>query len=628
MVKLSTLTVAFMGLSHVFASPIQEDFLKRAANSVITDGSSVNGKTFDFVIIGGGTAGLAAAYKLTSDSSKKVLIIEAGSDTREVEKVASLSLYGQAFGDPNLDWNFVTTNQDTAGSRVQHIHAGKGLGGSTTINGAVFTTPPLSQIDALGSLGNIDWSWDALSSYLTGFQHYHVATPDQHALGVSEDMAFHGTNGPVDIGFPTNMRKDPQELAFVSSIAEALGVPKAQDLGTSHDDFGAAYIPQFIKPGQGTNSIRISAATAYFGRMENAVSNLVTLINTRATKILWQKGTSPIVASGVEFQSQQNGPTYHVNAKQVIVAAGTLRSPKLLELSGVGDPKILNKIGVPIVVDLPGVGTNLIEQQKTDIKTGPPKDASVAPDSVNNMIAVPNIFQLMKNASDVATYIQNNIDSWAQAVVASGGSASREGLLLQYKTMLKGILENSWPIAEFFLVPSQNELLLQVWTLMSWSRGSVHATTASTWVKSAIDPKYFSVPIDMDFQVAAMRGARKTFQGQAFQKVVAGSETVPGFNVQNGGIPQGAGGGGNYGRYDRWQKYITETSQRLWHVIGTCAMMPRNLGGVVGSDFKVHGTSNVYVIDASVIPIPLSTHYTSVVYAMASKAADMISGSR
>lgn len=344
-----------------------------------------------------------------------------------------------------------------------------------------------------------------------------------------------------------------------------LGVLQANDLGSGNVD-GAAYIANFIKPGKDTDDIKVSAATAFYSPLESSASNLVVLLNNRATKILWQQGTSPAVASGVEYQNQQDGPTYSVKTQHVVVAAGTLRSPKLLELSGVGDTKVLEKIGVQTVIDLPGVGANLIEQQKNNVFAGGPKDESVQPDLVDNMVAFPKIHHLMGNVSDVRKYMESNIDHWAQAAVEHGGSASKDGLLLQYRTMIEGIFDLEWPIAEFFLVPGQSTILMQAWNIMTFSRGSVHATSASTWVKSNIDPKYFSAPIDMDLQVATMRGVRKTFQGQAFTNVLAQAETKPGFDAANGGIPQSQAST-TYGRYDRWEKYIVDTFESVWHLV-------------------------------------------------------------
>lgn len=133
-----------------WAKPVYEDrFFKRGTSSLTSDGASLDGMQFDFVIVGGGTAGLAAAYELAKDPRKRTLVIEAGSDTRSNDKVSKQSSYTQAFGDKELDWNSATVPQQTAGGAVRHLHAGKGLGGTSTINGGAFSVPPSSQSEHL-----------------------------------------------------------------------------------------------------------------------------------------------------------------------------------------------------------------------------------------------------------------------------------------------------------------------------------------------------------------------------------------------------------------------------------------------------------------------------------------------
>jgi hypothetical protein len=132
------------------AKPINEDHIfKRGTSSITTDGASLNGMEFNCVIVGGGTAGLAAAYQLAKDPNRKVLVIEAGGDTRNNDKVSKQSAYTQAFGDKQLDWNSATVPQQTTGGAVRRLHAGKGLGGTSTINGGAFSVPPSTQSESV-----------------------------------------------------------------------------------------------------------------------------------------------------------------------------------------------------------------------------------------------------------------------------------------------------------------------------------------------------------------------------------------------------------------------------------------------------------------------------------------------
>ncbi|UZJ55738.1 hypothetical protein CBS101457_005058 [Exobasidium rhododendri] len=591
---------------------------RAATTSLLTDGASINDKSFDYVIAGGGTSGLAAAYELSKDSSKKVLVIEAGGDPRRNTKVTSYSAYEEAFGDATLDWNINTVPQEFANGKVSPLHAGKGLGGSSNINGGVFSVPPSSQFDAFSQLGNTGWSWSSFLPFLKSFQTYHLPTADQIAAGITYIADSHANIGQVDVGYPPP--RDAQDAAFSGALTSLFNVSYGGDLGSGLAQ-GSAFLAKFCLPSQ--FNTRVSAASAYYTPVETSRNNLFILINHQATRIIWSQDGSGLkkTASGVEYQNKEDGPLYKVNAKQVIIAAGTLRSPMLLELSGVGDSSVLRTIGVQQVINLPGVGTNLIEQTKSQVHGGVPKSGTLSPSHTSNLIGLLTLDQLAGDEANMTRQTtEAQMEGWARAAVQSGASSNKDGLLLQYRTMVEGLYEQKWPAAEFYNLPYSGGSIIEAWPLITFSRGSTHATANSVWAPLKVDPRYFSAQIDMNAQVAIMRGARRAFQEKQMTDVIQGPETRPGFDASSGGIPQGV----HYGRFDRWQEYILQTYDSVWHLAGTCAMMPESLGGVVGPDFKVHQTSNVWVIDASVIPMPLATHYTSVVYAMANRAASVI----
>lgn len=528
----------------------------------------------------------------------------------------SLSAYGQAFGS-SLDWSFKTTTQASTGT-TKTIHAGKTLGGSTAINGGSWGRPDRSQIDGIGSLGNEGWSWDDLETFMKHSENSHSPNSAQSSAGAQWDSDAHGTNGPLDISFPPSMYSGPQQPAFVQGLSQALNVTQVADL-TSGDITGVvAYSQDSILPDG--DRVRVSSATAYLSPVESSRKNLVVLLNYRGISINWASG-SGARATGVVAKSSATGPSTTFGAsKEVIVAAGALRSPVFLESSGIGDSSILSKIGVSTKVNLPGVGRNLQEQTMNSIGT-PSGNYDFGGDGPSNVIAFPNIYQLMSNASDVRSWIEANMDDWAQAQANGGFVISKESLLKQWNNTLTLLFDKKVGAVEFFGDSGYpaGGFGIDTWQMLPFSRGSIHATSASGFSRSTINPNYFSVPADMQITVAGLRGARKVLKSNAVSQALGQSESVPGFQL----IPDGS----NSGRYDRWASWVLDPSagfSSVAHPIATCSMLPEADGGVVGSDFLVYHTQNVRVVDASVLPTQISAHLSATLYGIAEKAASVI----
>lgn len=476
-------------------------------------------------------------------------------------------------------------------------------------------------MDALSSLGNDGWSFDDLLGYMKTSQKYYEPSSEVASLGATADMQSHGKEGPVSIGFSDHMFTGPQEKAFLDAQNAGLNAPKLEDLGNGMSG-GAALIPQTTLPYSGSNRTRVSSAVAYLTDDVEQRSNLFVLLKTRASRMLFRDDAN-LSADIVELQNQKDGLTYQVHANRVILAAGAIRTPMFLEHSGVGDKSILERIGVDTKLSLAGVGKNLCEQQKNNVIAGPPKFPVGGQDSPSSAISMNTITQLMNNASAVQDYIESNLDSWAQNAVENGASASKDGLLQQYRLMVEGIFHKDWPIAETFFISTADSFIQQMWALLSFSRGYVHSKTSSTWDAPELNPRYWSASVDMDFQVAANRGARKLFLGDSLKDVLNGPETSPGFDESSGGITQDS----NFGSDEAWKKYILDNFESVWHPIGTAAMLPESSGGVVDSNFKVHNIENVYIIDSSIIPMQMSTHLSSILYGIAEKAVAYLKSS-
>ncbi|CAO1624064.1 unnamed protein product [Sympodiomycopsis kandeliae] len=619
-----TVTAAALASQAMAApAPLMDELWARASSSITSDVNVAKSKKYTHVVVGCGLGGLTTAVRLSENKANTVLCIEAGGDSRKDSRIVSLGSYGASSGS-ELEWSWHTTNQDSTGTS-KTIRGGQTLGGSTAINNGAFTMGDAAQYDAIGELGNSGWSWSSLEPYLKKFQNWHAPTDQQSRAGAQSDASAHGQGGPVDVSFTPGFYTGPQQKAFVQGVKEALGVDQVADL-TAGNANAVAYTQNTVQPTG--DRIRVSSATAYLTPVEYNRPNLVVLINYRGIKINWTKGSgSNSRATSVTAGSSRSGPTTDFAAsKEVILASGAIRTPVLLEGSGVGDPSILSGLGVKTQINLPGVGKNLMEQTMNSIgsKKGNYDFGGNGPSSV---IAYPSISQIMSNSSDVRSWVEQNIDSWAQDQVNAGAVANKAGLVKQYQLATKLIFDRNAPVVELFGDSGypQSGLGIDHWQLLPFSRGTVHSSDASGFSSPIVNPRYFSNPLDMQITVAGLRSSRKTLQSDAIKSALNEVESLPGFDASQGGIPDGS----NHGRYDRWQNWVLHGNggagfSSVHHPIGTASMMPEADGGVVDSNFKVYHTDNVRIVDASVLPLQLSAHLSASLYTIAEKAADVI----
>ncbi|EKG14911.1 Glucose-methanol-choline oxidoreductase [Macrophomina phaseolina MS6] len=285
--------------------------------------------TFDYIIAGGGAGGLVVANRL-SETNASVLIIEAGGPGYDNPNVTAPDGYGRALNTA-IDWSYPTVPQKDGS--VHAMHAGKVLGGSTAINGMSFTRAEASQIDAWEKVGNKGWNWENLWQYYLKSESYQVPGPEQVRGGAAYDASFHGDEGNLKVGYPKSQAID-NFLAPLNASYQELGIPYSQDVsgGTMR---GFNVFPMMIDVEE---NIRSDAARAYYFPFQSR-SNLAVIYETSVHRIIWTDDDKDgnAVAVGVEAGSA-NGTTltFHAN-KEVIIAAGALRSPAILELSGIGN---------------------------------------------------------------------------------------------------------------------------------------------------------------------------------------------------------------------------------------------------------------------------------------------------
>ncbi|KIJ41961.1 GMC oxidoreductase [Sphaerobolus stellatus SS14] len=310
---------------------------------------------YDYVIVGGGTGGLTVAGRLTEDPNVSVAVIEAGPNAEDLPEVFIPGLIGTGQSFTTLNWAYPTVPQKNLNGRAVTVNAGKALGGSTIINSMIFVRTIIEQYDVWGEVNNdTEWTWNALLPY---FKKSEIATPPNpfqvQIGGVRFDPSVHGFNGNVKVGFP-NFYFIQSELWRNASVS--LGFPRSPDLANGNPH-AVGVAPNSL---DAKNNTRCSAACAYYTPVASR-PNLAVFLNATATRIIWANNTKAgkIIASGVEFL--QGGQTTVISVeREVVLSAGTIGTPKVLELSGVGNSTILSAAGVKTVLALPTVGENLI----------------------------------------------------------------------------------------------------------------------------------------------------------------------------------------------------------------------------------------------------------------------------
>ncbi|KZV75303.1 GMC oxidoreductase [Peniophora sp. CONT] len=589
--------------------------------AVTTDASLAANQTFDYIILGGGTAGLALAGRLSEDGNVTVLVIEAGPDNR-TSPLESVVDFPIASGSA-LDWKYETVDSKVMSGCV--VHRGKTLGGSSSINGGTWTRGMKAQYDAFTTLlepedADKGWDWDGLFHYMKKAERFSPPNATQRAIGADYVADDHGYDGPVHVAFPTDILTGPADPYFIDTIRNVTGIKLIPD-ASGGDPNGVVWVPDSLN--KFDNDSRSSSAYSYLTPVEHARPNWLTLVEHTTTKILFSNtSNSSLTATGVQFAltppintstSLSNAVLYTAYAsREVILAAGAIRTPALLQLSGIGDAPLLESQGIEVLLDLPGVGRNLQEQTNMVMAAsgGGFESGGVGPNSV---LAFPSIYELFgANASAKVDEMVTSLDQWAESQAHNFG-AGPEALREVFKVQADLIGNGSAPIAElFFDVADAPSLIFALWNLLPFSRGNVSISTSNPFTQPIISVNWFSVPFDMDVQVSAGRLVRTIFENPPMNELVD-TEVLPTIDM----VPTNASDA-------QWQDWILTAFGANSHPIGTAAMMRRSLGGVVGADLRVYGTENLRVVDASVLPIQLSAHLSATVYGVAEKAADII----
>ncbi|KAG6812407.1 hypothetical protein H0H92_002983 [Tricholoma furcatifolium] len=548
---------------------------------ITNDPNDVLNKTFSYVVVGGGTAGLTVASRLAEDLSTTILVIEAGPNAQNDTLVNDPGQSSPAA--VKYDWGYNTTSQ-TVGGNVLHLTQGKVLGGSSSINGMCWTRGTIDQYDSLEKLGNPGWNFETLMRYMKKAERYHLPNQQQAMLGATANPAVHGLDGNVNVGFP-----QPYEAAVVTqNITEAFqaaipGLITNIDLASGIPN-GVARFQFSIKPGNNTvitpgGNTRSSSADSFIYPFLQEQPNLTILTGYYATTIVWGQRVGNLShASGVRFIStpvagESLGPEFQVQtSREVIVASGA------------------------IGVDLAAVGTNLQDQAlNVNVFSVPPTiptpEYTIINGPLSPAVAFLDIAQVLGNDSArvAGNELLQTVTTRAKDIVASGAFTSESGLVKILQIQANSIVNLKAPVIEMSTIasqPSNGEGVIgtDFWNLIPQWRGTVHVQSKDPSVLPLVDPRYYTgADFDLLLKGNATRISRELFSTSPLSGFAA-EEVIPGLALPDNATDAEV------------QAYVISSYLPVFHPIGTVPMLPQEDGGAVGPNLVVYGTTNVRVI--------------------------------
>jgi choline dehydrogenase-like flavoprotein len=527
--------------------------------------------TFDFVIVGAGTAGCVLAARLSEDRANSVCLVEAGGEDRH-PFIHVPAFVAAAISRPSLNWRFLTVPQPALHDRRIPLPRGRVLGGSGSINGMVYFRGHPRDFDDWAAMGNPGWSYREVLPYF-------VRSESNDSFAGSP---YHGQRGPIRVSHVA--QTNPMIPAFLDAMA-SLGFRRC-------DDFNGAD-PEGYGPRQGTirDGRRDSTAVAYL-RPARARGNLAVRTNSLVTRVVLESGR----AVGVDVE--RGGQTKRLHARrEVVVCAGAVQSPQVLMLSGIGDGAALKSLGIEIGHHLPGVGANYHDHLAAGILMEMKNSESYG---ISLRAAPRDAAALVRYALSRRGPLASNVFE-ATAFVRSEPAAERPDLQIVFQPARRNPGTFPFPLGHGFAV--------SVVHVNPKSRGRVSLASPDPRVPPLADPNLLGDPADLPPTLRGLELARRIIAAPAFARYRA-------VEVQPGPNANGA---------EALSDYVRRTSYTVHHPCGSCRM-GAHAGAVVDPELRVHGVERLRVADASVFPRIVGGNTNAAVVMVAEKAADMILG--
>ncbi|KFX94094.1 hypothetical protein V490_04522 [Pseudogymnoascus sp. VKM F-3557] len=604
--KSTSFLVAALG-SLAIASPVRQDKRQLPLPIGMIGVPGIH-TTFDYIVVGGGTAGLTIAKRLAEDSSVTVAVIEAGTLYQVAEPLIAETPGGDALfvgtkeTEPTVDWGFFT-NPDPATNGVKR---------SSARNFMIYQRPTVGSLAKWADeTGDSSYNFDNFLPYFKKSPQFTPPGPERASNATTDynAAAFASTGGPLRVSYPHYAQPFS---GYMQGGFNEIGIPTIEDFN-SGSLLGCQYCSTTINP---NTAKRESSQTSFLSQAASAnMNNLKIFTLSTAKSIVFDANKK---ATGVKYQNLLLQFTLKAT-KEVIVSAGAFQSPQLLMVSGVGPSDQLKKLNIPVVADLPGVGQNMQDH----IFFGPAYRVKVetltrVANNVAYLLEQLAIFEtthkgpLTSNVADFLGWekVPNNLRSsftaealaelnalpadWPEIEYISGA-----GYIGDWSSLLFGQPKDGYQYATILA------------TLVApLSRGNITLTSKDTNVLPIINTPALQSPTDQQVAVAAYKRVRQTFASSFMQQIVIGDEYYPGAKVQTDA---------------QILEAIKGSLQTVWHASCTCKMgQSTDKMAVVDSHARVYGVKGVRVVDASAFPFLPPGHPQSTIYALAEKIADLI----
>lgn len=525
-------------------------------------------RSYDYIVVGGGSAGCVVAARLAQDGRTRVLLLEAGPADRNIWIHIPIG-YGKTMFDPVVNWQFQSEPEPHLNNRQIYTPRGRTLGGSSSINGLIYIRGQREDFDGWRALGNEGWGYDDVLPYFR--------RSERNDRGASE---FHGGDGPVGV----SSIKGRHELveAFIRA-AIGIGVPRNDDFNGTRQ-CGVGYFQLTTRGG-----LRCSTARGYL-RSGLAGANLEVETDAHAERILFEGRR----AIGVRYR--RGGEVLEVRAtREVVLSAGALQSPQLMMLSGIGDGEQLARHGIPVLHHLPEVGRNLQDhlQSRLMYRCSKPITTNDALRSVWGRMRIGLQWLLLKSGP-VASGIQ-----LGGMFASTAPGAQRPDVQFHFGTISADMTAGRPHDFSGFT--------MSVCQLRPTSRGEVTLRSSDPQAAPAARFNYLATDEDCATMVRGVRMARQLARSPSLAPYIV-DEYRPGFDVESD---------------DEVLGFIREYGTTIFHPVGTCRMGP-DADSVVDPRLKVRGVEGLRIVDASIMPLLVSGNTNAAAIAIGEKGADLI----